>query len=74
MTEGEKIVWACTYSVQWSRALEKREAMGIPMSVATCIENAHTAVVEMREARQRVLDGWGDGPELNALDEILNDG
>ena len=72
MTDGERMVWAAVYATRWSQALEKRETIGVPMSVPTCIEEAWAAVSELRGAREAVRSGWGDGDAVLAhLDDIL---
>ena len=60
LTPTEKLIWSATYATEWSNALARRAAHGVPMSVPTCIENAWAAVSEARGAHEAVKDGWGE--------------
>lgn len=64
LTENEKLIWAASYAVEWSRGLEARAERGVPMYVPTYIENAAAAVVEAREAHDSVKEGWGEEDEV----------
>lgn len=51
--------------------MEKYAVHGGVYIPQTWIENACSAVEEMRESRNIVLEVWDDGPELAMLDEMI---
>ncbi len=73
MTEGEKMVWAAAFVRHYMDEYESEGQYGVryKRSVPTSIERAWYAVVEMREARPSVLEGFGEGEALDMLDEML---
>ena len=64
LTPGEKIVWAAVYAKYWT---------GQTPETPTAVEMAWAAVVDMRDSRKAVLDGWGVGEQLAMLDEMLEE-
>ena len=67
MNENEKLVWAAVYAKHWT-------GTEVATHTPTAIENAWAAVVDMREAQDRVADGWGeDGEVYLFLQEMLSD-
>ena len=74
MTQGERMVWAATYAAAYVADYKDPNRRG-EVYIAGCIELAWSAVAEMRENRQAVVDGWGDTFDvLPMLDEMLEAG
>ncbi len=69
------MVWSAVYAAEWRHAQQRIASHGISPSVSTCVENAWAAVVDMRNSRNAIIDGWGDengdSDELVMLDAIL---
>ncbi len=69
------MVWSAVYAAEWRHAQQLIASHGISPSVPTCVENAWAAVVDMRNSRNAIIDGWGDengdSDELVMLDAIL---
>lgn len=71
MTNGEQLVWAAAYADKYGRMIQELLDTGRSIQIAECIENAASAVLEMRHAYSDVQDGWGEGDTLSMLEEIL---
>ena len=72
MTEGEKLVWAAAYASEYLSHITSHELIGTSMDIPKCIESAWRAVVEMRESRQAVKEGWGESDDVfKMLQEML---
>lgn len=73
MTQGEKMVWASVYAIEYMQQKD-RACLGITPSVETAVELAWAAVFYLRQSRDAVKDGWGDDFEgLEMLDEMIAD-
>ena len=70
MTEGEKMVWAAAYAAGWIVETHNPHRRK-PVQVSTCIENAWAAVVEMREAKQAMVDGWGADDDATKMHQEM---
>lgn len=72
MTQGEKMVWASAYAIEYMGQQKDRAGLGIKPSVETAVELAWAAVFYLRKSRDAVKDGWGDDFEgLEMLDEMI---
>ena len=76
MTEGERMVWAAAYARYFMDDYEKQQQYGKRWhrSIPSAIEWAWSAVREMREAKQKVIEGWGDDNDVTLmLKEMIGD-
>jgi len=72
MTLGEQAIWAAAYAVARRKMLDWKRAHGGEEYHQGAIEDAAYAVINAREHRQEMVDGWGeDSDVVKLLDEML---
>ena len=75
MTQNERMVWAAAYGAEYIRMMNDEHRRGDTAEhVPFVVERAWSAVVEMREARAAVAEGWGQSSDVfTMLEEMCSD-